>query len=494
MNAAARRVGIALMLLMLILAGQLTYLQLIHANALNRRPDNFRIVLQRVRRDRGTIVTADGTLLARSVPSKDEWKFRREYLHGPEYASITGYASILYDTTGVESSYDTDLAGSDIRLNLGNLGAVFQGKHANSVVLSIDSHAQDTAMNALAGQNGSVVALDVQTGAVVAMYSNPTYDPNLLASHNVDALRKVHDALVQAPGNPLRPRAYRERFPPGSTFKVITTAVALAAGAVNQQSVFPVRTFIPLPLTTPPRPLFNFGREACGGSLADSFRVSCNTTFASIGLQLGDQLATGAQTFALNGPPPPIDLDPGAVSSVGPRPGDFKRNQPQFALDAIGQGDVAVSPLQMALVAESVATGGRMLVPYVVQRVQDGSTPPRVLRQTQKRVWRTVMDPTTAATLTQLMIGVVDNGTGTAAQIPGVQVAGKTGTAETVPNEKPHAWFIGFAPADHPRYAVAVLVEHGGSAASEVTGGRVAAPIARQVLMTLLGLAPTKGP
>jgi peptidoglycan glycosyltransferase len=384
------------------------------------------------------------------------------------------------------------LTGADLHFSLGGLDAIIKGPQSADVTLTINSVAQDAAMQALGNRTGSVVVLDVKTGAVVAMYSNPTYDPNLLAVHDTNALKNLFGALINAPTNPLRPRAYRERYPSGSTFKVITTAIALGAGIVTPTTpLFPSVTQIPLPLTKPVRFLNNFGSppERCGGTLEESFTVSCNTTFAALGLQLQDRLATGAQTFGLNEAAPPLDLDPSAVQSIGPKPGTFKQTQPQFALAAIGQGDVAVTPLQMALVAESVATGGQMLVPYVVQDVRR-SADKSLVRSTKSRVWRTVMDAGVASTITGFMLNVVNspNGTGTAAQIPGVQVAGKTGTAQTVKGAAPHAWFVAFAPAEAPRYAIAVIVEHGGELASEATGGKVAAPIARAVLAKLLGV------
>ncbi|MDQ1465886.1 MAG: penicillin-binding protein, partial [Actinomycetota bacterium] len=234
--------------------------------------------------------------------------------------------------------------------------------------------------------------------------------------------------------------------------------------------------------------LANFGGERCGGTLAESFTVSCNTTFARIGLTLGERLAQGITAFGINAPPPPLDLTPTAASSVGPRTGTFERNQPFFALGAIGQGDVAVTPLEMALVAESVADNGVIMAPHVMSEVRasDGT----VVRRYHPKVWKRAMTPATASILNGFMRSVVasPNGTGSAARIPNIIVAGKTGTAQA-PGGNPHAWFIAFAPAEAPRYAIAVIVERGGDEGSEATGGRVAAPVAAQVLTALL-----KGP
>ncbi|MDQ1480600.1 MAG: penicillin-binding protein, partial [Actinomycetota bacterium] len=277
---------------------------------------------------------------------------------------------------------------------------------------------------------------------------------------------------------------WRELYPPGSTFKTVTASTALTDN-VDVNKRFPFLTELPLPLTT--SVLKNFGGERCGGSLEEGFIESCNTTFAQVGLDLGEQLATGVQRFAIDTRPPRSDLDPGIVRSTGPAPGSFKADAPLFAQAAIGQGQVAVTPLAMALVAESVATGGVILEPHVASRIEDADG--NVVRRIGRTDWRRAMPPSTAATMKEFMLQVVQQGTGTAAQIPGVQVAGKTGTAETTVGQNPHAWFIAFAPADHPRYAIAVIVEHGGfdGAGAETTGGRVAAPIAASVLRTLLG-------
>jgi peptidoglycan glycosyltransferase len=370
-------------------------------------------------------------------------------------------------------------------LSLHGIRQIISGQPVTgTVVLTMSNKAQAAAAAALGNRPGSVVVLDVHTGGVVAMYSYPTFDPTPLASHNVKNAQLALAFLTAAKTQPLLARAWRQIYPPGSTFKTVTAATALDYG-VDVDKKFPVLKELPLPLTN--NTLGNFGGERCGGSLEDGYVQSCNTTFGQVGLDLGDRLATGMEQFGVSTKAPPSDLNPSVVRSIGPEPGQFKANAPLFAQAAIGEGPVAVTPLEMALVAESVATGGVILRPHVVDRIED--TTGRVVRQTAPRAWRTAMTPATAATLKGYMIQVVQRGTGTAAQIAGIQVAGKTGTAETGTNEPPHAWFIAFAPADNPQYAVAVLVEHGGTsgADAEVTGGRVAAPVAAQVLRALLG-------
>ncbi len=229
--------------------------------------------------------------------------------------------------------------------------------------------------------------------------------------------------------------------------------------------------------------LRNFGGSSCGGTLARSFQQSCNTTFGQIGLDLGDGFVPAMGRFGI-GSAPPLDVAPGAAASVGPPPGSFQQNQPLFAFAGVGQGDVAVTPLEMALSASAVANGGQIMQPHVAERITDGDD--NTVKTIGAKPWRTAMSPQVASTMTTLMVSVVEGGTGTAARIPGVAVAGKTGTAQNETGAA-HAWFVGFAPAEDPQVAVAVLVEHGGSAGSEATGGRVAAPIAAQMMRLVLG-------
>jgi peptidoglycan glycosyltransferase len=359
---------------------------------------------------------------------------------------------------------------------------VLAGKETvGNVVLSTSQQLQAAARDALGAQHGSVVVMNPKTGGILAMYSNPSYDPQPFASHNSHAAQDYEKLLRANPDKPDLPRAYRERYPPGSTFKVITSSVALGTGQFSPETNFPVLTELDLPQTN--NTLKNFGGESCGGTLALSFQESCNTTFGQIGLDLGDAFVPGMEKFGI-GSAPPLDVAPGAAASVGPPPGSFQQNQPLFAFAGIGQGDVAVTPLEMALSASAVANNGQIMQPHVADRITDGDD--NTVKTIDPKPWQTAMSPQVAATMTTLMISVVEGGTGTAARIPGVSVAGKTGTAQNETGAA-HAWFVGFAPAEDPQVAVAVIVEHGGSAGSEATGGRVAAPIAAQMMRMVLG-------
>jgi peptidoglycan glycosyltransferase len=428
-------------------------------------------------------VTSDDQVLARSVETGDELKFQRLYPQGALFSQIVGYQSAVFGNTGVEKTYNNELAGRDPLLQIRNVGDLLAGKEPiGNVVLSTSASLQAAARDALGAQHGSVVVMNPKTGGILAMYSNPSYDPQPFASHNSQTVQDYEKLLRANPDKPDLPRAYRERFPPGSTFKVVTSSVALGTGRFTPESVFPVLTELDLPQTN--NTLKNFGGESCGGTLARSFQQSCNTTFGQIGLDLANEFVPGMQKFGI-GSAPPLDVSPGAAGSVGPPPGSFQQNQPLFAFAGIGQGDVAVTPLQMALSAAAVANNGQIMQPHVADHITDGDD--NTVKTIDPKAWRTAMTPQVASTVTTMMVSVVEGGTGTAARIPGVSVAGKTGTAQVQGAAAPHAWFVGFAPAEDPQVVVAVLVEHGGSVGSEATGGRVAAPIAAQMMRMVLG-------
>jgi peptidoglycan glycosyltransferase len=479
LNRGIRRVGVAVTLLLLVLVAQLTYLQIVDASHLDNDPRNLRSTLRDINRARGEIRTADGEVLARSVPSTDgtDFKYQREYPLSGLTAQTVGYQSFVVGNTGVERSYNDELAGR--KLDLKSLGDVLSGKETTgNVVLAMRASVQRAAEAALGGQKGSVVVLDVATGGIVALYSNPTFDPQPLAGHDTKAVADYFTLLSGNPDKPNLPRAYREIYPPGSTFKVVTSAVAFDTGTATPTDFYPARSELPLPLTS--NTLKNFGGGTCGGNTVfESFVQSCNVTFGAIGLQLGDKFPPGMENFGVGSEAPPLDIYPGAVRSTDLEGVSFQDNAPLFAFAGIGQGTVATTPLAMAMVAAAVANGGVMLEPHAAAQILNEEG--KVVQEIEPKQWKTSMTPATAQVLNQMMQAVVQRGTGTNAQIAGVAVAGKTGTAQN-PQPNPHAWFIGFAPADQPRFAVAVIIENGGSFGQEATGGVVAAPVGRQVL------------
>jgi penicillin-binding protein A len=483
-NRAIGRVGIAMVVLMVILVAQLTYLQIVDANNLENDPRNVRSALRDANRPRGEIVTADGVVVAKSTRVNDgtEFKYQRSYPNGPLYAQIVGYQSFVFGNVGIERTYNDQLAGHDSELFLNNLVSGGE-QNTGTVVLSIRDSVQKAAAFALGNQRGSVVAINPQTGELLALYSNPTYDPNPLTGHNTQAVRQYHQSLVDDPNKPDLARVYRERYPPGSTFKTVTSSVAIEDGVATPETpAFPVLRELDLPQTD--NTLKNFGLKSCGGTLAQSFTVSCNTTFGQLGLNLRDSFVPGMEKFGV-GDTPPLDISPGAVASIGPQANTFQDNQPLFAFAGIGQGDVTTTPLQMGLVAAGLANAGVIMQPHAVKEIRDADG--NTVRSIDDREWKTAVSAATADAVTAMMVTVVQspNGTGTAARIPGVTVAGKTGTAQA-PNNQVHAWFIAFAPAENPTVAVAVIVEGGGNAGNEATGGKVAAPIAAAVLRAAL--------
>jgi peptidoglycan glycosyltransferase len=308
----------------------------------------------------------------------------------------------------------------------------------------------------------------------------PSFDPNPLSAHDQKVVRDAWAHLVASADKPLLPRTYRERYYPGSTFKIVTASTALSNGATTSQPVFPSLTELPLPQSGG-QVLKNFGGERCGGALPQILAISCNTAFAQLGLDLGAQkLTAGADAFGFNAAPP-LDL-PAVARSLFPPVSAFKFDKPALAKSAIGQHDVQSSPLQMALAAGAIANNGVAMVPHVMAEVRDSEG--QVIDTFKAQPWKKPITPDVASTMKDMMIGVVQNGTATRIALPNVQVAAKTGTAQTG-NNTSHTWIVGFAPAEAPRVVVAVIVENQPNV-SEATGGVVAAPIARAVLQAAL--------
>jgi peptidoglycan glycosyltransferase len=482
-NTQIRRLGVALGVLFVALFVQLNWLQVVDAKHLNEHPGNTRAVVRDFSQPRGVIQTSDGVVVAQSEASNDQFKRQRSYPQGGLFAHLTGFFSFTYGTDGVEHSYNDSLTGRDQKFSIDRLGDILlQKERSANVTLTVSRALQQVASDALGNRKGAVVALDPHTGAILAMVDYPTYDPNVLAGHDQNTVRDAWNALNADPNKPLLPRSYRERYFPGSSFKVVTASAGLATGTVTLTSPsYPFLSSLPLPQST--QPLANFGGERCGGPLPQALKVSCNTSFAQLGLDLGgDKLTAGAQAFGFT-KAPPIDIPFGVPSSFPPAAA-FAHDKPALAKSAIGQQDVAATPLQMALVAAGIANDGVVMTPHVMSEVRDSEG--RVVDHYSPRPWTTAVPPDVAHQVRDMMVGVVQGGTGTAAQIPGVAVAGKTGTAQTG-RDTSHTWFVSFAPAGNPKVAVAVIVEDQPNV-NEATGGVIAAPIAKTVLQAALAM------
>jgi peptidoglycan glycosyltransferase len=457
------------------------YLQVVKASDYADRPGNVRVTEREYAHERGPILVGDAAV-AKSTKTDDRLEYLRSYPGGDIYAPVTGFYSLIYGKTGIEAARDDVLSGEDSRLFVRRVSDLVTGRtlQGGAVVLTIDPRAQRAAYEALGNRRGAVVALDPRTGAVLAMVSRPSYNPSELTSHNPKQIRAAHARLLGDDTNPLLNRALQQSYPPGSLFKVVTSAAALSTGRYHPESVIPAPDKLTLPGVRDP--LENFGGERCAAdekqTLADALRMSCNTAFAALGMSLGqDVLRRQAEKFGFN-----EGLRIPLTAAASRFPGNLDR--PSTAQSAIGQRDVQVTPLQAAMIVAAVANHGTLMKPYLVSRMLSPDL--SELESAQPERLSQAMSPTVAAELTTMMLGVVEHGTGTAARISGIAVAGKTGTAQHAKGAAPHAWFACFAPADKPTIAIAVVVEDGGSAGSDATGGRVAAPIARAVLEAML--------
>jgi len=486
MNAQIRRVAVVVMAGFMLLFAAPFYWQVLAADRLNNDPRNGRVLVKEYSIERGQIVLPDGSPVARSIPTKDALKYERRYPQGARYGMITGFDSLVFGRSLAESEFNSFLLGKAPEQFAQNLSDLLTARPnpGGTLVLTLDPAAQQAAEVWLGHRKGAVVALDPATGKVLAMTTYPRYDPNDLSSHDTKAVRKAWDQLNKDPDKPLLNRAAGELYPPGSTFKIITAAAALENGMSPDTARQNEHTYTP-PQTT--RAIENFGGENCFGgknplTLAEALEVSCNTYFAHLGVDIGTQrLVDEAQKFGLSSPSP-FQL-PGAAESQIPKDLD----KPSLAQSAIGQRDVRVSPLQMASVIATVANGGQRMAPYVVDRVlsPDGT---KTVKRFEPDSLGQAIPSNVADQLRQMLDQVVNGpqGTGQRAQIPGLDVFGKTGTAQHGNNERPHAWFVGATSKGGKSIAVAAIVEDGGELGSEATGGRVSAPIVRAVMQAYL--------
>jgi peptidoglycan glycosyltransferase len=446
------------------------------ASSLRSNPLNARALLEQERIARGPILAADGTVLARSVRGS-EGTYERQYPKGEEFANAIGYSYTDLRQSGLERYRNAALNGQT-GTNLQTILNQLQGKRpqGDEVITALDPKAQQRAIAALGEHHGAVVALDPRDGAVRVMVSTPSYNPNRLPSPG------VYEKLTKdTQGRPLVNRAVQFGYAPGSTFKVVTATAAIDTGQFTPQSTLSGRNDVPVSGV----PLGNDDGESFGQiSLTEALTKSVNTVWAQVAVKLGKRtMARYMNRFGFDRKPE-LDYPAEEMSASGEYLGEriLPPTSPRVDVGrmGIGQDKLAVVPLQMAEVAAAVANHGRLMAPHLTERIVDPEG--RTVQQISPRVQSIVMKPSTASAVTGMMEAVVNEGTGTEAQIPGVPVAGKTGTAETqIGTAINNVWFIAFAPASNPRVAIAVTLEH-----VPGQGASFAAPVAREVMEVLL--------
>ena len=474
------RVTAAIIVLLLALIINLSYIQVFKAGDLRNQAGNQRVTLTEYSRERGPILLGSQTI-AESTPTTDSLKYLREYGDGSTYAAITGFYSLVYGATGIESEANDVLAGNDSRFFVDRLQQLFANREpkGGAIRLTIDPDAQLAAMKALNGRTGAVVAIDPTTGAILALASSPSFDPNLLSSHDAQEIQNTYEELNADSNQPMLNRPLAMTLPPGSTFKLVTAAAALESGKYFAESELPGPTEINLPGTDVQ--LGNWNGKSCGTddvtTLRAALEISCNTAFAWLGMELGaDAIGEQAQKFGFES-----EFEVPMAAAVSRFPTDL--NKPQTAMSAIGQFDVRATALQMALVAAGIANDGVVMKPYLVSQILGPDL--TVLQNTNPSAFGRAMSVENSKILRDMMVGVVTKGTASNARISGINVGGKTGTAENAPGEPAHAWFVGLAPSDQSKVAVAVVLQNGGGA-SEVSGNALAAPIAAAVMRAVL--------
>lgn len=477
MNGPIRRLAVGLFLCMAVLLGAVTWIQGVRADTYRSDPRNARQAIAQAGKERGLIVSAEGEILAESVPEEeDPRRFTRSYPDGPLFAHTVGYTSATVGDGGLEAAYVDELR-SRRDLTFSDLVTAILGRdlRPRSIRTTIHRNLQGIAFEALGEREGAVVALDPRTGAVLAMVSRPSFDPALLQGAEAAA---NWEALLDDPGRPLADRATRELYPPGSTFKTLVAAAAIDVGVADPDTTFDDPAEFELPGST--ATISNFGGGLCGDgsevTLLRAFVRSCNTVFADLAIQVGaEDIGIVADALGFN-----AELEfPWEVAESVFLTDELAEDDAALAQSGLGERDVRATPLQMAMVAAAVANQGVVMQPYLVDEIldADGTT----VEETEPVELGQAMAPTTAAILTQMMERVVTEGTGTAATVPGVRVAGKTGTAQAGAGAS-YPWFIGFAPIDSPTIAVAVVLEPQPATGESDTGGRVAAPIASTVI------------
>ncbi len=478
-----RRLSIVMLAMFLALFASTSIIQVAQANSLTNTTGNTRALYDSYQIQRGSII-AGGTAIASSVPSDDVYSWQRQYTDAAMWAPVTGYMNPVLDAkTQIESAENSVLSGSDSNQFFSRIDRAITGQapRGSNVELSLDPNVQKAAWDAMGDLQGAVVAIEPSTGRILAMVSKPSYDTNALASHDTDAVNAAYDQLVADTSKPLDNRAIGGNLnPPGSTFKLVVASAALASGRYTPDSTFPNLAAYTLPQST--NVVSNAGGGTCGGgdtvTIATALRLSCNIPMAELAVELGDDaIRAEAEKYGFNKSfSMPLESTPSTYPA--------SPNAPQTALSGFGQGDVRATPLQMAMVSAGIANGGVVMNPRMVDRVIEPNL--SIKDEASSSEFGRALEPSIAAQMVTMMTANVQDGAASNARIDGVAVAGKTGTAEN--DSRPYTlWFTGFAPADDPKVAVAVVVENGGGQGQNGSGNEIAAPIAKKVMEAVLG-------
>lgn len=480
-----RRLSIVMLFMFLSLFAATSWIQVVQADGLAQNPNNKRTLLDSYEIQRGSIIV-DGVSIASSVPVADRYQFQRVYTDAAMWAPVTGYFNpALGSATGIEKALNADLSGTGSGAFLAEIERILSGQPQTglSVELSLNAAAQRAAYEALGDLKGAVIAIEPKTGRILAMASTPGFDTNLLATHDATAANKTYDELVDAPGDPLYNRAIAgDLNPPGSTFKILVAAAAFASGEWTPESTLPNPDRYQLPQSN--NVVSNATGTTCGPgetvTIADAVRLSCNIPMAELAVELGaDRIREMAEKFGFN-----QSFDIPLTSTPSSYPQGIDSDAAQTALTGFGQGKVTATPLQIAMIAAGIANDGVVMNPRMVDAVIRNDLSEQ--RAYDNSEFGRAIDPAVADQVTAAMVASVSTGAAQGARIDGIDVAGKTGTAEN--GNRPHTlWFTGFAPADDPAVAVAVVVEDGGGKGQSGTGDTIAAPIAKKVIEAVLG-------
>ncbi|WP_424936801.1 MULTISPECIES: peptidoglycan D,D-transpeptidase FtsI family protein [Bacteria] len=479
-----RRISILLLAMFLSLFVAVSWIQVVDAEKLAQNDNNRRTRLDSYEIQRGSILVG-GTQIASSVPSSDSFSFQRIYTDPALWGPVTGYYNpALGSSTGIERALNSELSGTGGTQFFATIERIISGQpqRGANVVLSLNPAVQKAAYDALQGYQGAVVAIEPKTGRILAMVSTPGYDTNTLAVHDADAATEAYDTLLDAPGKPLFNRAIGgDLNPPGSTFKIVTVAAALQSGKYTLQSAFPNPAAYTLPGTT--TAVHNAWGGACGPgdtvTLAEALRLSCNIPMAELAAELGsDTIRQAAERFGFG---QSFSLPLESTPSTYPK-GTLSPDK--AALTGFGQGDVRATPLEMAMVSAGLANGGVVMKPRMVDNILGDDL--SVLKAYENTEFGRAMSAQDAAAISQVLVSGVQNGAAQGARIDGVDVAGKTGTAENGDTRPYTLWFTGFAPAANPEVAVAVVVEDGGGQGQSGSGDGIASPIAKKVIEAVL--------